>query len=92
MTPCPDPAYSELKRCDGLGLRTFDAATFENTLEQLMPHLSEQNHHSYLAVGHINSPRHLGCLTKSIRPAHEEPGPFLDDPAASYYHGYPTLL
>ena len=69
---------------DGLGLRTFDAATFENTLD-------EQNHHSYLAVGHINSPRHL-VLPRQIQSSHEKPGPFLDDPAASHYRGYPALL
>ena len=74
---------------DGLGLRTFDAATFETTLEQLMPHLSEQNHRSYSAAGHMNSPRHLASPHQIHSPSHEEPDHFLDDPAAAYYHNYP---
>ena len=74
---------------DGLGLRTFDASTFENTLEQLIPHLSEQNHCSYSVVGPINSPRHLASRHQMHSPSHEKPEHFLDDLVASYRHGYP---
>ena len=74
---------------DGLGLRTFDAASFENTLEQLISHQPEQNPRSYSAAGHINSPRHATSPHQIHSPSHEEPDHFLDDPAAAYYHGYP---
>jgi len=38
MTPCPDSAYSEPKGAmDGLGLRTFVDASFENTLAHVIP-------------------------------------------------------
>jgi hypothetical protein len=73
---------------DGLGLRTFDATSFENTLEQLVSHLPEENHRSY-SVAQINSPRHITSPHQVHSPSHEEPDHFLDDPAAAYYHGYP---
>jgi len=65
---------------DGLGLRSFDAANFENTLEQLKSPLPEQNHRPYPAP--VNSPHQIHS------PSHEEHDHFLDDPAAAYYHGY----
>ena len=74
---------------DGLGLLTFDAATLETTLDQFMPHLSEQNHRSYSVAGHINSPRHLASPHQIHSPSHKEPDHFLDDPAEAYYHNYP---
>ncbi|KAI9455775.1 hypothetical protein BJY52DRAFT_1278510 [Lactarius psammicola] len=73
---------------DGLGLRTFDATTFENTLEQLMSLPPEQNPRSY-STTQINSPRHITSPHQIHSPSHEEHDHFLDDPAAAYYHGYP---
>jgi hypothetical protein len=74
---------------DGLGLRSFDAASFENTLEQLKKGpLVEQNHRSYPGP-EIHSPRHLNSPHQIHSPSHEEPDHFLDDPAAAYYHGFP---
>ncbi|KAH9068291.1 hypothetical protein EDB83DRAFT_2378183 [Lactarius deliciosus] len=73
---------------DGLGLRTFDAASFENTLEQLISPPPEQNHRSY-STTQINSPRHFTSPHQIHSPSHEEHDHFLDDPAAAYYHGYP---
>ncbi len=73
---------------DGLGLRTFDATSFENTLEQLISPPPEQNHRSY-STTQINSPRHLTSPHQIHSPSHEEHDHFLDDPAAAYYHGYP---
>ena len=73
---------------DGLGLHTFDPASFEHTLEQLMSHQPDQNHRPYSSA-QINSPRHMTSPHQIHSPSHEEPDHFLDDPAAAYYHGYP---
>ena len=62
---------------DGLGLRTFDVASFEHTFEQLITgriHLRRQ----------INSRRHT--------PSHEEPDHFLNDPVAACLDAYPHSL
>jgi hypothetical protein len=72
---------------DGLGLRSFDAANFGNTLEQLKTPLLENNHRSYPGP-QINYPRHVNSPHQIHSPSHEEPDHFLDDPAAAYY-GYP---
>ena len=80
--PQPSRIRSRNGATDGLGLRSFDTASFENTLEQLKSPVVEQNHRSYPA-NQINSPHQIHS------PSHEEPDHFLDDPAAAYYHGYP---
>ena len=73
---------------DALGLRSFDAATFENTIEQLKSPQPEQNHRSF-PVGQFSSPRQVHSPHQVHSPNHEENDHFLDDPAAAYYHGYP---
>lgn len=73
---------------DGLGLHSFDAASFGNTLEQLKSPLPEQNHVPFPAP-QVHSPRQINRPHQLHSPSHEEPDHFLDDPAAAYYHGYP---
>lgn len=73
---------------DALGLRSFDPASFENTIEQLKSPQPEQNHQPY-PVPQINSPRQIPTPHQVHSPSHEEHDHFLDDPAAAYYHGYP---
>ncbi|KAF8267105.1 hypothetical protein EI94DRAFT_1684032 [Lactarius quietus] len=84
--PIPPPRIrSRNGAMDGLGLHTFDPASFQNTLEQLMSHQPDLNPRSYS----VNSPRHPTSPHQIHSPSHEEPDHFLDDPAAAYYHGYP---
>lgn len=73
---------------DALGLRSFDAASFENTIEQLKSPQPEQNHRPY-PVPQINPSRQIHSPHQIHSPSHEEHDHFLDDPAAAYYHGYP---
>lgn len=80
---------------DQLGLRTFDAAVFENTIDKLRitdpgsppPHTLHQRAHSQSYY----DPRHPGDMPlSSLRHAQhaDESEHFLDDPAASYYQNY----
>ena len=73
---------------DALGLRSFDAASFENTIEQLKSPQPEQNHRPF-PVGQFSSPRQVHSPHQIHSPSHDEHDHFLDDPAAAYYHGYP---
>ncbi|KAI0260896.1 hypothetical protein BC834DRAFT_897936, partial [Gloeopeniophorella convolvens] len=73
---------------DQLGLRSFDAASFDRTLEQLKSLPPEHHHRSYSAP-QINPARNVNSPHQVHSPSHEEPDHFLDDPAAAYYHAYP---
>jgi hypothetical protein len=86
--PQPPRIRSRNGVTDSLGLRSFDAASFENTIEQLKSPQPEQNHQPY-PVPQINSPRQIHSPHQIHSPNHEEHDHFLDDPAAAYYHGYP---
>ncbi|KAI0287226.1 hypothetical protein BC826DRAFT_1045767 [Russula brevipes] len=87
--PQPQRIRSRNGVTDALGLRSFDATSFENTLEQLKSPLPTQNHRSYPSP-HANSPRQATPLHQIHvhSPSHEEHDHFLDDPAAAYYQGY----
>jgi hypothetical protein len=86
--PQPPRIRSRNGVTDSLGLRSFDATSFENTIEQLKSPQPEQNHQPY-PVPQINSPRQIHSPPQIHSPSHEEHDHFLDDPAAAYYHGYP---
>jgi hypothetical protein len=85
--PQPPRIRSRNGVTDALGLHSFDAASFGNTIEQLRSPQPEQNHRSY-PIPQIHSPRQIHSPHQIHSPSHEEHH-FLDDPAAAYYHAYP---
>ncbi|KAH9962452.1 hypothetical protein BC827DRAFT_1267057 [Russula dissimulans] len=86
--PQPPRIRSRNGAMDGLGLRSFDTASFEDTLDQLKSSLPELNRRAF-AAPQIHSPRQVNSPHQIHSPSHEEHEHFLDDPVAAYYHGFP---
>jgi hypothetical protein len=67
---------SRIGAMDGLGLRTFDSAAFQDMLEQLIGHQPDQNHQRPYSSAQIDSCRHMTSPHQIHSPSHEEPDHF----------------